>query len=130
MAQISTQRSLVALASATSANGTARNGASLILPVVQRNTLSVECTVTIVTGSVVCTINPQVSMDGTNWFDLKLTNNAANVTLSASGTVAIGIPAVSGWQFFRVRMTLSGAATAAGDLTAATYRYEKFTAVA
>ncbi len=126
MAQISTQRSLVCLASATSANGTARNGATLALGFVARNTLSVQCTVTIVTGSVVCTIVPQVSMDDSTWYDLKTTNNAAPVTVTADATLALQVQGTSGWRFFRAKMTLSGAATAAGDLTAATYRYEKY----
>lgn len=126
MAQISTQRSLVCLASATSANGTEREGATLALGFVARNTLSIECIVTIVSGSVVCTIVPQVSMDGTNWRDLKTSNNAAPVTVAATAALALQVTGTSGWRFFRTKMTLSGAATAAGDLTAATYRYEKY----
>ena len=117
--------STVGLASATSANGTARNGATLSLEMCDVGTLSCQCSVTIVTGSVVCTWKPQVSWDGTNWFDLKTLNNAAAVTSTADATLNIAIPqeAVAGWNFFRMVATLSGAATAAGDLTAVTYRY-------
>lgn len=115
----------VGLASATSANGTARNGASLSLELVDPRTLSCQCTVTIVTGSVVCTWKPQVSWDGTNWFDVKLINNAAAVTSAADATLCLPIPveAVAGWKLFRMVATLSGASTAAGDLTEVTYRY-------
>lgn len=115
----------VGLASATSANGTARNGASLSLAICDVGTLSCQCTVTIVTGSVVCTWKPQVSWDGTTWYDVKSINNAAAVTSTADATLNIPIPqeAIAGWMFFRMVATLSGAATAAGDLTAVTYRY-------
>lgn len=117
--------SKVGLASATSANGTARNGASLAMSDVHPGTLSAQCTVTIVTGSVVCTWKPQVSMDATTWYDLKTLNNAAAVTSTADATLAIHIPgeSVAAWMYFRMVATLSGAATAAGDLTAVTYRF-------
>lgn len=126
MGLLSGQRSQTALASATSSNGTARNGATFALPLAERGSLSVQCDITIVTGSVVCTTTPQVSMDGTTWYDVKLANNAATVTTAATATIAIQLADLSGWRFFRVVMTLSGAATAAGDLTAATYRFVRF----
>ena len=126
MALVSARRNTTGLASATSANGTARNGASMALGIVEPGTLSVACDVTIVSGSVVCTMVPQVSMDATTWYDLKPANNAAPVTASVTATLAISCPEASGWAFFRMKMTLSGAATAAGDLTACTYRYVKY----
>lgn len=115
----------VGLASATSANGTARNGASLAVNDVHPGTLSAQCTVTIVTGSVVCTWKPQVSMDATTWYDLKTLNNAAAVTSTADATLCLEVPwsQCAGWMYFRMAATLSGASTAAGDLTAVTYRY-------
>lgn len=115
----------VGLASATSANGTARNGASLSLEMCDVRTLCCQCTVTIVTGSVVCTWKPQVSWDGTTWYDVKLPNNAAAVTSTADATLAFMIPTecIAAWNFFRMVATLSGASTAAGDLTEVTYRY-------
>lgn len=126
MALLSKQRQLVGLASATSADGTTRNGATLILPIVEPGTLSVQCDLTIVTGSVVGTFTPQVSMDGTTWYDVKTPNNAALVTSAASATLCITVPNVSGWRFFRCNALLSGAATAAGDLTAVTYRFVRY----
>lgn len=126
MALISGQRAQTALASATSANGTARNGASFPIALAEPGTLSVQCDITIVTGSVVCTSTPQVSMDGTTWYDVKLSNNAATVTTAATATICLQLTGLSGWRFARVVMTLSGAATAAGDLTAATYRFVRF----
>lgn len=126
MALISKQRSMVGLASATSAENAARNGAALILPIVQPGTLSVQVTLTIVTGSVVGTFTPQVSMDNSTWYDVKLPNNAALVTSAATATLCITVPDVSGWKYFRCVATLSGAATAAGDLTALTYRFLRY----
>lgn len=126
MALLSKQRSYVGLASATSADGVARNGASLIVGIVQPGSLSVAVDLTIVTGSVVGTFKPQVSMDGTTWYDVKLPNNAALVTSAATATLCVSIPDVSGWKFFRCVATLSGASTAAGDLTALTYRFVRY----
>lgn len=126
MAILSKQRSYVGLASATSAENTARDGASLIVGLVEPGSLSVQVTLTIVTGSVVGTFTPQVSMDGTTWYTLKLPNNAALVTSAATATLCLSMPDVSGWKFFRCQATLSGAATAAGDLTALIYRYVRY----
>jgi hypothetical protein len=126
MAILSKQRSYVGLASATSADGTARDGASLIVGLVEPGSLSVQVTLTIVSGSVVGTFTPQVSMDGTTWYTLKLPNNAALVTSAATATLCLSMPDVSGWKFFRCVATLSGAATAAGDLTQVDYVYRKF----
>jgi hypothetical protein len=129
MALISGLRNVTALASATSANGTAREGATLALGTVHPGTLSVACDITIVTGSVVNTTKCQVSMDETTWYDLKSSSNVAAVTTTATATLAMQADNVSGWKFFRAVMTLSGASTAAGDLTAATYRYLKYGAL-
>lgn len=117
--------SLAALALATSANGTARNGSTLALDNVQFGTLSVAAHCELSTSSVVATFKAQVSMDGTNWSDLKTISNAANV---ATGTdtedLALIVPdGVHGWMFFRVVATLSGAATGASDKTSVTYRW-------
>jgi hypothetical protein len=119
-----------ALAAATSANGTVRNGTAIALDGVQPVTLSVACTAAITTSSVVATFTPQVSMDGTTWFDIKLPNNASNVTTAAgtgspvTTTVALIIPdSIHGWMQFRVNALLSGASTGAADQTTVTYRY-------
>jgi len=122
----SVRTSQVGLASATSANGTARNGNALPLELVAAGSLSVACTATIVTGSVVATFKPQVSNDNANWYDVRLSNSAALVTVSASHTLALQMADLSGWKFFRMVATLSGAATAAGDLTQVDYVARKF----
>lgn len=122
---------LVGLASATSANGTARDGARLSLELVGNNGISVQAVAAITTASVVATFRPQVSRNGTDWFDLKSANNASNVTTAAgTGTevvtnlaLAIPVDGLFGWNYFRVVATLSGAATASADVTAVTYRY-------
>lgn len=117
-----------ALASATSANGTARNGATLTMQKVALGTpLAAHCTITIVTGSVVCTVKWQYSFDNSTFYDLKDMNNAAQTTVTATTTLGIQAPSgLSNFPYGRVVMTLSGAATAAGDLTQASYYYLRF----
>lgn len=112
-----------ALASATSANGVARNGATMQPGLFAPGSMSVLCTATIVTGSVVATFKIQVSDDNTTFYDLKPMNNAASVTVTATGSVVLAVDsAAHSWRYMRVVATLSGAATAAGDLTECTYR--------
>jgi hypothetical protein len=122
--------SVVALASATSANGTARNGTTLTVERIQPGTLMVECVGNVKTSSVVATYKVQVSQDNTTWVDLKLPNNASNVATDAgtgsdvahsfSLTVPLGIHA---YLYVRGVATLSGASTAAADVTAVTYYF-------
>lgn len=119
-----TRISAVALASATSANGTAREGATLNSDLAHPGTLVLHCSATIVTGSVVAAFKLQGSIDGSTWVDLKNLENVATVTLAATGTVALLVPSAAyTFQQLRAVATLSGAATAGGDLTVVTYRY-------
>lgn len=112
-----------ALASATSTNGTARNGATLQTGAYTPGSLSVLCSATIVTGSVVATFKVQVSDDDSTYYDLKPMNNAASVTIAATGSVVLSVDSSAhGWKFARIVATLSGAATAAGDLTQCAYK--------
>lgn len=122
----SVRTSQVGLASATSANGVARNGTALPLELIAAGSLSVACTATIVTSSVVATFRPQVSNDNSTWYDVRLSNSAALVTVAASASLALQMADLSGWKFFRMVATLSGAATAAGDLTQVDYVGRKF----
>lgn len=127
MATLKSPITETALASATSADGVARTGATIPTNGIRPGSLCVECTATIVTGSVVATFKQQVSQDGTTWIDLKESNNPAHVTLAATGSVALSVPpGAHGWEYFRVTATLSGAATAAGDLTVCKYRYRPY----
>ena len=58
-----------------------------------------DLSVTIVTGSVVCTSKWQGSADGgTTWVDIKPMNNAASVTTTATATLALECP-LSAWAF-------------------------------
>ena len=117
--------STVALASETSPNGTARNGAAFVTFNAAAGTLIADLAVTIVTGSVVCTSKWQGSANGgTTWVDIKPMSNVSSVTTTATATLALDL-VPSAWAFGQVRvvMTLSGATTAGGDLTAATYRW-------
>lgn len=117
------------LASATSANGTTRNGATLDLSQRAHDAqVTVICSAVIVTGSVAATFTPQVSFDGTTWYDLKTSNNAANVATGAgAGTTLLALPCrAEGMRYFRCNAVLAGAATAAGDLTTVTYAYHRY----
>jgi len=122
-----------ALASATSANGTARNGATLAINGTSVGTLSVLASCSITTASVVCTWKAQVSNDNSTWYDVKLPNNADPVATAAGTGAAVTTslclligPAVTGWQSFRIVATLSGAATAGADVTSASYVFVRY----
>jgi hypothetical protein len=121
------RRSLAALASATSAQDTARNGTALTTNQIHPGSLVAKVAVTIVTGSVVATFKWQVSDDNSTFYDLKLPNNAAEVTITATATRAIPAPdGVGSWKYVRPVITLSGAPTAAGDLTAVDCKFLQF----
>ncbi len=119
-----------ALASATSANGTARYGTTFAIEKIDLDSLSVLCRGSITTASVAATFSLQVSPDGTNWYNLVPANNAANVaTPAGTGTAAafgfvLPVPAsVVRYPYFRVAAMLAGAVTAAADVTQADYYY-------
>lgn len=109
-----------------SGSAATRNGGSLPLQQIAAGSLSVLVTTTIVTGSLVATFKPQVSLDNSTWYDVKPSNNGAFVTFTATGTACLQLTDLTGWKFFRVQATLTGASVAAGDLTGATYVYRKF----
>lgn len=127
------QTSSPALASLTSANGTARNGASLPLSGVKPGSLAFECTCSITTASVLCTFVVQASMDASTWFDVYAP--AAVSVASPAGTgspvttnrvIAIPSQVLAGYAYARVRATLSGAATAGADVSSANYRFRRY----
>lgn len=123
----SVQTAQVGLAQANSANGVARNGTSISLATVAAGSLSIAAVATIATSSVVATFKPQVSLDNSTWYDVKLSNNAANVTATASANLALQLADLTGWKFFRVVATLSGASTdPLADFTKVDYVYRKF----
>lgn len=126
-------QSKLGLTSATSANGVARPGAALSLQQALPGSVSAICIGNTKTSSVVATYKWQVSYNGTTYYDYRSVNNAAQVSTDA-GTgsdvpysfVLDAPPGVCGYPFARVVATLSGAATAAADVTAVTYRYVTF----
>lgn len=121
------RRSLAALASATSANGTARNGTAVATNQVTQGTLIADVTVTIVTGSVVATVKHQVSEDNSTFTDLVGQTNVAQTTITATASVTYTVPQEAIQKpYYRTVITLSGAATAAGDLTVVTNRWLAF----
>lgn len=119
-----------ALSLATSANGTARVGATLLTDITAPGSMLVRCHSEITTASVAATFKIQVSTDATTWVDLKTVNNAANVA-TAAGTGSnvetdffLEVPfAAYAAKYIRVVATLAGAATAAADKTSASYVY-------
>lgn len=127
---IGAMRSVVSLASATSANGTAREGTAISNVLAEPGTVSVLCVGSITTSSVIATYKVQVSVDGVTYYDLKTLNNASSVA-TAGGTgsavahsFVLDVPkSASGYRFLRAVATLSGASTNTADVTSATIRY-------
>jgi hypothetical protein len=126
------QTTAVGLASATSANGVARDGASLPTNNIQPGSLIAQCIGSITTASVVATYAWHVTSDGTNWDPVVLPSNAASTTIAGGGGSplahrrALSCPDLSGYgpnASAKVVATLSGATTAGADVTAVTYRY-------
>jgi hypothetical protein len=120
------------LALATSANGVVREGAAIPLGHHAPGSLVVEAESRITTSGVNATFRPQVSMDGIEWYDVRASNNAALVA-TANGTgsevitrLALAMPDVSGWRWFRCNAVLAGATTAAADRTRVLYRYRSY----
>ena len=122
---------VLALALATSANGTAREGATLNTEPTSAGTISVFCSAAITTASVLATFKLQVSDDGTNWYDLAggTSSNVSFATAAGTGSEVITSKvltfdvAVISWVQCRVVATLSGASTNLADTTTATYHY-------
>lgn len=131
MAQRQAVFSVAALALATSANGTARNGASQRTNNLQAG-MAATCKCTIVTGSVVATFKFQGSDDNSTFVDVGVadgtTNGAAySYQFAASGTVLLPLPpGIANYAYIRVIATLSGATTAAGDKTQVDYRFRLY----
>lgn len=122
---------VLALVLDTSPNGTARNGATLNTEPTSAGTISVFCSASITTASVLATFKLQVSDDGTNWYDLAggTSSNVSFATAAGTGTEVITSKvltfdvAVISWVQCRVVATLSGASTVSADKTTATYHY-------
>lgn len=115
----------------TSANGTARNGASLSVEQVALGSLVIECTAAITTVDVLATFKVQGSVNGTTWYDLQVGAGIAVSTATAVGTGApvsttraVIVPAAAhSYPLVRGVATLSGAATVAADVTTMSYRF-------
>jgi hypothetical protein len=104
-------------------NGTKRTGVALNSDVYQIGTLILDCAATLPTTSVVATFGVEGSVDGVTFVAIKDIANAASVTLTATGTVALAVPqAAYSFQQVRAVATLSGA-TVVGDTTIVTSRY-------
>lgn len=125
--------SITALASATSANNTVRNGATLPMSGVKPGSLLIETVSAITTASVAATFALQASKDGTNWYDVYAPALVSVASPAGTGSAVttrrvISIPAepLSAFAFVRINATLSGASTAAADQTSAIYQFRRY----
>lgn len=123
---------VVGLASATSSNGTARNGATLPTYQIEPGTLCIKCYANVKTASVLATFKVQVSDDNSTWYEL-IDGGTPVSEATATGTgsdvatyFAIYVPDVSGFRSVRAVATLSGAATAAADVTKVDYKFRVY----
>ena len=122
---------ITTLASLTSANGTAREGAVLSTQQVAIGSLVIECTSAITTSSVLATFKAQGSVDGSTWFDLFLGTGVPVSHATAAGTGspvtttrALIVPdAAHAYPLVRGVVTLSGATTDRADVTTLSYRF-------
>ena len=126
-----TRITTTALASATSANGTARNGAAFVNNFSAPGALSVYCTASITTSSVLATFKLQLSEDGTTYYDVS-GGTSSNVTFSTAAGTGSAVTtskilmldiAGQSWQYARVVATLSGATTDPAEVAAAVAGY-------
>ncbi len=125
-----TRREAVGLAEATSANGTPREGASLPTDDIGNDGLVVDAIADITTSSVTCTFTPQVSNDGTNWYNWKQPQAPAQVSVATGSgspvvtrTALVIDKSVKAFHYFRCNATFGGTTTDAADLTTVTYRW-------
>lgn len=121
--------SIASLASATSANGTARNGAALVTGWFDPGACHFLCTSAITTSSVAATFKLQGTFDGTVYYDItgatwtSAGGTGAAVTTRQSLTVPSSAQA---FKYVRCVATLAGAATNSADVTAVTACYNPF----
>lgn len=112
------------------AAGTTNAGSTIAMCEVERGSLSALVYQQATTNGLTTTPKWQVSADGSTWYDVKPSNNAANVVLSTgtgsavANTVVVSAPdAVYGWAYGRAA-TLIGAQTAStGDEHNISYYY-------
>lgn len=124
MARFNGLRSATALASVgvAGAAGQTKNSSALVMD--GKKNVNCLATVTIVTGSLTFAVKWQASDDASTWYDVKDWNNAAYVTLTASGSVWLTAPPVSA-RYLRVQFLSAGAtAVVTDDFVAATWKYE------
>lgn len=121
--------SVTSLASATSANGTARNGATIITGWFDPGSCHFLCTSTLTTASVVATFKLQGTFDGSTYFDITgaTWSSAAGTGSPVTTRQSLTVPS-SAQCFKQVRCvaTLAGAATAPADVSAVVGYYNPF----
>jgi hypothetical protein len=124
---------ITALASATSANGTVRNGATLPLSGVKPGSLLIETVSAVTTSSVAATFALQASKDGSTWYDVYAPAVVSVASPSGTGSavttrrvISIPVEALSSFAFARINATLAGAVTAGADQTSAIYHFRRY----
>jgi hypothetical protein len=124
---------ITALASATSANGTVRNGATLPMSGVKPGSLAFETVSAITTSSVTATFALQASKDGSTWYDVYLPALASVASSAGTGSAvttrriwSVPVEPLSSFAFVRMNATLSGAVTAAADQTTVLYHFRRY----
>ncbi len=119
------QRALAATAVGIVAAGTGLTGALVVdnAKVAEGTALAAELTVAISTGSLTLAPKFQGSADNTNWVDLHMVNNAANVALSATGTTVVCLPCKVPFRYVRLVVLTAGATGASADTYAVKYHW-------
>lgn len=121
--------SITSLAAATSANGTARNGAAIVTGWFDPGACHFLCTSAVTTSSVAATFKLQGTFDGTTYFDItgatwtSAGGTGAAVTTRQSLTVPTSAQA---FKYVRCVATLAGAATGGADQTTVVACYSPF----
>ena len=114
----------------TGASGSTIAGPTLPMNDVAPGTGSARVYAQATTNTLTLTPKWQVSADGSTWLDVKLANNAANVTLvtgtgsAVAATIALAMPdACYGWLYSRVSLLTGGTTASTGDEYNIGYNY-------
>lgn len=110
------------------------SGAAILLANVAPGTLGALVTVDAETNTLTASAKWQVSSNGTTWYDVVPTNNAANVVLmtgtsGADTAVTAFVPAgdIYAWKYGRIQLYTGVGSSTTGDLGGATYSYRENT---
>jgi hypothetical protein len=120
---------VTSLAAATSANGTARNGAALVTGWFDPGACHFLCTSAITTSGVIATFKLQGTFDGSTYFDINGATWSSEAGTGGAVTTrkSLTVPtSAQAFKYVRCVATLAGAATAPADTTAVVACYNPF----